>query len=51
MIADLQRSQANDSAETFQGREFVEQSQRIVAVSRDPLRDAQDEQTAETNQS
>jgi len=42
-IADLQRLQANQSARTLQGRKFLEQLQRISGVTRDELRDAQDE--------
>jgi transposase InsO family protein len=51
LIADLQRPQANASAKTLQGREFVERLQRILGVARDQLHDAQDEQTAEANKS
>jgi len=49
LIADLQWPQANESAKTFQYREFIERLQCIVGVARDELRDAQDKQTAETN--
>jgi putative transposase len=51
LIADLQRPQAKESAKTLQGREFVERLQRILEVSRDELRDAQDQQMAEANKS
>jgi len=51
LIADLQQPQANKSATTLHGREFVEPLQHILAVARDELRDAQDEQTAEANKS
>jgi len=51
LIADLQRPQANESAKTLQGCEFVERLQGILGVARDELRDAQDEQTAEANKS
>jgi len=51
IIADLQWLQTNESAKTIQGREFVEQLQRILGVGRDELRDAQDIQTAEANKS
>jgi hypothetical protein len=51
LIADLQRPQANQAAKTLQGREFVEHLQRILGVSRDELRDAQDKQTAEATKS
>ena len=51
LIGDLQRLQANESAKTFQGCEFVEWSQRIVGVAWDELCDAQDIQTAEANKS
>jgi len=51
LIADLQRPQANESAKTLQGREFVPRSQRILGVARDELRDAQNTQTAEANKS
>jgi len=51
LIADLQRPEANESAKTLQGREFVEWLERILGVTRDELRDAQDEQMAEANMS
>jgi len=51
LIADLQRPQANESAKTLQGREFVERLQLILGVARDELHNAQDEQTAEVNKS
>jgi len=51
LIADHQRPQANESAKTLQGREFVQRLQRIFGVARDELRDAQDKQTAEANKS
>jgi len=51
LIADLQRRQANESAKTFQGREFFEQLQRILGVARNELRDGEGNQTAEANQS
>jgi len=51
LIADLQRVQANESAKTLQGREFVKRLQHILGVARDELRDAQDIQTAEANKS
>jgi hypothetical protein len=37
LIADRQRPQANDSAKTLQGREFVEQLQHILGVARNEL--------------
>jgi hypothetical protein len=50
-MADLQRLQANESAKILQGHEFVKRLQRILGVARDELRDAQDLQTAEANNS
>jgi hypothetical protein len=47
LIADLLQPQANKSAKTSQGREFIEQLQHIFRVARDQLHDAQEEQTAE----
>ena len=46
LIVELQRPQANESTTPSQGLEFVEWSQRISAIARDELRDAQDKQTA-----
>jgi len=51
LMADLQRPKANESANTLQGREFVERLQRLFAVPKDELRGAQDEQMAEANKS
>jgi hypothetical protein len=51
LIADLQWLQANKSAKTLQGREFVERLQHILGVGRDELSDAQDERMAEANKS
>jgi hypothetical protein len=50
-IEDLQRPQANASANTFQGSEFVEQLQHIMGGTMNELRDAQDEQMPEANTS
>jgi len=47
LIPDLQQPEANESAKTIQGREFVERLHCILVVAGDELRDAQDEQTAE----
>jgi hypothetical protein len=51
LIADVQRAQANKSAITLQSREFVQRLQRILGVTSDELRHAQDNQTAEANTS
>jgi len=51
LFADRQRPQANESAKTSQGRNFVERLQCISAVARDEQRDAQDKQTAEAHKS
>jgi len=51
LIADLQRLQANESAKTLQGHEFVEQLHCIVGVARDEPCNVQDTQTAEANKS
>jgi len=51
LIVDLQRPQANQTAKTLQDRKFVKQLQSILGVARDELRDAQDKQTAEANNS
>jgi len=51
LIADFQWPQANESAKTFQGHEFVEQLQRILGVARDELYDVQDKQMPEANKS
>ena len=51
LIAELQRPQANESAKTLQGCEFVEQLQCILEVARDVLHNAQDKQMAESNKS
>jgi len=51
LIAHLQRPQANESAKTLPGREFVEQLQHILEVTKDELREAQDEQMAEADKS
>jgi len=50
-IADIHQLQANESAKTLPGREFVEQLQRILGVARDALCNAQDKPTAEPNKS
>jgi len=51
LIADLQQPQANESAKTLQGREFIEQLQHILGGARDKLHVDQDEQMAEANKS
>jgi hypothetical protein len=51
ITADLQGPQADESAKTLQGRKFVERLQRILGVTRDELRAAQDKQMAEANKS
>jgi hypothetical protein len=51
LIADLQRPQANESAKILRGCEIVARLQRILGVTRDELRHAQDKQTAEANKS
>jgi hypothetical protein len=49
LIADLQRPQCNESAKTLQAHECVTTLQRILGVTRDALRDAQNNQKAEAN--
>jgi hypothetical protein len=51
LIADLQRRQTVESTKTLQGCKFVEGLQRNLGVDRAELRDAQVNQTAETNMS
>jgi len=51
LIADLQRPQVNESAKTPQGREFVQQLQRIVGVARHELQDTQYKAPAEAKKS
>jgi len=51
LIAHLQWPQANESAKTLQGREFIERLQHILGVARDELHEAQVKQTVEANQS
>jgi len=48
-IPDLQWLQANASAKTIQGREFIKRLQRNLGVARDELCNPQDQQMAETN--
>jgi len=51
LSADLQRLEANESANNLQGGEFVERLQRSSGIAKDELCDAQDQQTAEANKS
>jgi hypothetical protein len=51
LIADLNWPQANESAKTFQPREFVEPLQHNLGVANDELCDVEDYQMADANKS